>query len=176
MLSREQVNFHWDDDDVCFVLDQHAELDLHSASSLKQQSVEVVNKAGLIVFHCPVNCCHNLRQINEIHCFNYINSMQWKVCRREFRYSIFSIINKKIKYQFYSLWFDPRWCGFSVMGERNNLLKNENKYCHLKIFITTDCCFSELALCKSNSACWSRTKQTSSSSQWKLTCSRDNIA
>ena len=39
MLSREQVNFHWDDDDVCFVLDQHAELDLHSASSLKQQSV-----------------------------------------------------------------------------------------------------------------------------------------
>jgi hypothetical protein len=35
----EQVNFQWDDDDeVCFVLDQHAELDLYSASSLKQQS------------------------------------------------------------------------------------------------------------------------------------------
>ena len=28
---------HWNDDDVCFVLDQHAELDLYSASSLKQQ-------------------------------------------------------------------------------------------------------------------------------------------
>jgi hypothetical protein len=28
----------WDDDDVCFVLDQHAELDIYSASSLKQQS------------------------------------------------------------------------------------------------------------------------------------------
>jgi len=35
---REQVNFQWDDDDVRFVLDQHAELDIHSASSLKQQS------------------------------------------------------------------------------------------------------------------------------------------
>ena len=34
---REQVNFEWDDD-VRFVLDQHAELDLYSASSLKQQS------------------------------------------------------------------------------------------------------------------------------------------
>jgi hypothetical protein len=34
---REQVNFQWDDDDeVCFVLDQHAELDFYSASSLKR--------------------------------------------------------------------------------------------------------------------------------------------
>ena len=29
---------HDDDDEVCFVLDQHAELDFYSASSLKQQS------------------------------------------------------------------------------------------------------------------------------------------
>ena len=36
---REQVNFQWDDDDeVRFDLDQHAELDIYSASSLKQQS------------------------------------------------------------------------------------------------------------------------------------------
>jgi len=28
----------WNDGDVSFVLDQHAELDLYSASSLKQQS------------------------------------------------------------------------------------------------------------------------------------------
>ena len=36
---REQVNFQWDEDDeVCFVLDQHANLDFYSASSLKQQS------------------------------------------------------------------------------------------------------------------------------------------
>jgi hypothetical protein len=33
---REQVIFN--DDDVRFVLDQHAELDFYSASSLKQQS------------------------------------------------------------------------------------------------------------------------------------------
>ena len=38
MLWREQVNFQWDDDEVRFVLDQHAELDFYSASSLKQQS------------------------------------------------------------------------------------------------------------------------------------------
>ena len=35
---QEQINFQWDDDDVLFVLDQHAELDFYSASSLKQQS------------------------------------------------------------------------------------------------------------------------------------------
>jgi len=35
---QEQVNFQWNDDEVRFVLDQHAELDLYSASSLKRQS------------------------------------------------------------------------------------------------------------------------------------------
>jgi hypothetical protein len=34
---RAQVNFEWDDSEVRFVLDQHAELDFYSASSLKQQ-------------------------------------------------------------------------------------------------------------------------------------------
>jgi hypothetical protein len=36
---RKQANFQWDDDDVRFVLDQYAEFDFYSASSLKQQSV-----------------------------------------------------------------------------------------------------------------------------------------
>ena len=35
---RDQVTFLWDDDDVRFVLVQHAYLDFYSASSLKQQS------------------------------------------------------------------------------------------------------------------------------------------
>jgi hypothetical protein len=35
----EQVNFQWDDDEVYFVLDQHAEFDFYSANSLKQQSL-----------------------------------------------------------------------------------------------------------------------------------------
>ena len=35
---KKQVNFQWEDDEVRFVLDQHAELDFYSASSLKQQS------------------------------------------------------------------------------------------------------------------------------------------
>ena len=34
----QQVNFHRDYEEVRFVLDQHAELDFNSASSLKQQS------------------------------------------------------------------------------------------------------------------------------------------
>ena len=38
ILWREQVNYQWDDDEVRFVLDQHAEFDFYSASSLKQQS------------------------------------------------------------------------------------------------------------------------------------------
>jgi len=36
---REQVNFQWDDDEVCSVLDQHAQLDFYMVSSLKQQSM-----------------------------------------------------------------------------------------------------------------------------------------
>jgi hypothetical protein len=42
--------------------------------------------------------------------------------------------------------------------------------------LPADCCFGELALYKSNSACCSSTKRTSSSSHWKLTCSRHDIA
>ena len=38
MTWQEQINFQWNDDEVCFVLDQHAELDFYTASSLKQQS------------------------------------------------------------------------------------------------------------------------------------------
>jgi hypothetical protein len=42
--------------------------------------------------------------------------------------------------------------------------------------LTTDCCYSVLALCKSNPSCWSRTKRTSSWFHWQLTCSRHEIA
>ena len=37
MSNFNKVHFDDDDDDVHFVLDQHAELDIYSASSLKQQ-------------------------------------------------------------------------------------------------------------------------------------------
>jgi hypothetical protein len=33
---QEQVSFQWDDDEVCLVLDQHAEMDFYSVSSFKQ--------------------------------------------------------------------------------------------------------------------------------------------
>ena len=38
MSWREQVNFQRDDDEVRFLLDQYAELDCYSTSSVKQQS------------------------------------------------------------------------------------------------------------------------------------------
>jgi hypothetical protein len=41
--------------------------------------------------------------------------------------------------------------------------------------LPVDCWFSDLALLKFNSACWSRTKRTSSSSHCKLKCSRHDI-
>ena len=41
MSWREEVNFQWNDDEVRFVLDQRAELDIYSASSLKQQRVDI---------------------------------------------------------------------------------------------------------------------------------------
>jgi hypothetical protein len=44
-------NFQWDEDEVRFVLDQYANLDFYSASSLKQQSVDrYVAPIGHIVF------------------------------------------------------------------------------------------------------------------------------
>ena len=49
---REQVNFQWDDDVVRFVLNQHAELDLYSASSLKHQSAGR-HVAPLLLTHYP---------------------------------------------------------------------------------------------------------------------------
>jgi hypothetical protein len=38
-IMARSTYFQWDDDEVRFVLDQHAELDFYSASSLKQQSM-----------------------------------------------------------------------------------------------------------------------------------------
>ena len=37
---REQIDFQWDDDEVPFVLDEHAQLDFYIASALKQQLME----------------------------------------------------------------------------------------------------------------------------------------
>ena len=52
---REQVNYQWNDDEVRFVLDQHAELNCYSASSLKQQSVGGhVAPLGHIILSQPV--------------------------------------------------------------------------------------------------------------------------
>jgi hypothetical protein len=34
MSWREQVNYQWDDDEVRLVVDQHSQLELHSANSL----------------------------------------------------------------------------------------------------------------------------------------------
>jgi hypothetical protein len=36
--GENRFDFHWDDDEVHFVLDQHALLNFYRASSLKQQS------------------------------------------------------------------------------------------------------------------------------------------
>jgi hypothetical protein len=80
-----QVNFQWDDDKVCFVLDQHAELDFHSASSLKQQS------AGR---HDAPLWTH------------YSDSEPTSLC------SFFLMLHTKQKgnkYQYHSLRFDPIW-------------------------------------------------------------------
>ena len=38
--GENKLIFSWDDDEVNFVLDQHAELDFYSANKLKQQSAD----------------------------------------------------------------------------------------------------------------------------------------
>jgi len=49
---REQVNFQWDDDEVRFVLDQHAKLDFYSASSLKHAGRHVAPLGHIILILC----------------------------------------------------------------------------------------------------------------------------
>jgi hypothetical protein len=56
------------------------------------------------------------------------------------------------------------------------LARNQNNVSEWSECLSADCCFSELALCKSYSACLSRTKRTSSSSHWNLPCCRHDIA
>ena len=48
-----------DDDDVLFALDQHAQLDFYSASSLKQQSVDshVAQLGHIIMIDEPTSLC-----------------------------------------------------------------------------------------------------------------------
>ena len=48
-------NIWWNDDEVHFVLDQHAELDFYSASSLKQQSAMSRFRATLSYAVCLAN-------------------------------------------------------------------------------------------------------------------------
>jgi hypothetical protein len=67
MSWREEINFQWDDDDdeVLFVLDQHAELDFYSASSLKRQ----------VIFFCypSTKMVHyNISQSNGIKIYPFI--------------------------------------------------------------------------------------------------------
>jgi hypothetical protein len=50
MSWREQLNYQWDDDKIRFLLDQHTDLDVYSASSLKQQSAgRYVSPLGNII-------------------------------------------------------------------------------------------------------------------------------
>jgi hypothetical protein len=52
---QDQVTFRWDDDNDRFVLDQYAELDFYSASSLKQQSAGhfILIPSQLVFTHSP---------------------------------------------------------------------------------------------------------------------------
>ena len=54
--------------------------------------------------------------------------------------------------------------------------QNQNNVFEWSDMSTRGLLFGELALLKPNSVCCSRTKRTSSSSHWKLTCSRHDIA
>ena len=54
--------------------------------------------------------------------------------------------------------------------------RNQNNVSEWSDMYTHRLLFHGATLCKSNSACWSSTEWTSSSSHWKLTFSRHNIA
>jgi hypothetical protein len=78
-----RTSYIFDDDDICFVLDQHAELDHYSASSLKISLQEDV-------------CCST-----RIH---YPDSGPTSL----YSYSLMMCAQRRSsKYHIYSLWFDP---------------------------------------------------------------------
>ena len=75
--------------------------------------------------------------------------------------------------------------GICCFSAKHAALRRKSKDWLLGIRITcpsgatclpADCCFCGLVLKRSNSACWSSTKLTSSSSPWKLTCFHYDIA
>ena len=79
-------------------------------------------------------------------------------------------------------WFKPQSCrtknykiGICFFSAKHAVLRSKSKYwlARNQNYVSRVEC--ELAL-KSNSVYWSRTKWTSSSSHWKLTCSRHDIA
>jgi hypothetical protein len=99
---RKQVNFQWYDDEVRFVLDKHAELDLHSASSLKQQSADrhVAPLGHIILISSQPVCSYSLML-------------------RSYR--------RSNKYKFYSLWKILRNSNIKCRGRRNFLVEYTNK-------------------------------------------------
>ena len=96
MTRREQVNVQCDDDEeVRFALDQHAKLDIYSASSLKQQSA--------------------VRHVTQLGT-HYSDS---SLCSFSFMLRVYWISNK---YQLHSLWFDPTIYG--TRGEYVSIILN----------------------------------------------------
>jgi hypothetical protein len=80
---REQFYFQWnDDEEVHFVLDQHAELDFYSASSLKQWSADRYVAPLWHIILIPSQ---------PVFAFSLM-LYAWR---------------RSNKYQFYNLWFDP---------------------------------------------------------------------
>jgi hypothetical protein len=101
---REQVNFQWDDE-VRFVLDQYAELDFYSASSLKQQSVgrQAAPLTNFIVFGLTSDLPHSRRAQQSL---THSITISWKLYKKilsapkpVYQWRIFFL-----KWQMYHVW------------------------------------------------------------------------
>jgi hypothetical protein len=83
-------------------------------------------------------------------------------------------------------WIKPKTrklvCGFSAKHaalkwkSKDWLARNQDNVSEWGVMSIRGMLFQWASTIKSNSVCWSRTKRSSSSSNWKLTCSRHNIA
>jgi hypothetical protein len=73
ITKNDQVNFQWDDDEVRFVLDQHAELDFYIASSLKQQSADrhVAPLGHIILIPSQPAALIQVKMSSNLICENY---------------------------------------------------------------------------------------------------------
>ena len=113
----------------------------------------------LYFFFWPL-CCLFFFDLRNLITFLVSLNSSWELCRVKQQTMKLVFVASLLRTQHQGERAKAGWLGIRIMCA-----------CGAKC-LSAYCCFFELALWKSKSVCWSRTKQISSSSHWKFTCTR----